>query len=121
MSSGLDLYAGDDDLIFPFLEVGGIGGICVHTHIVGPKVKEMVQRYRAGDIEGARAIDEALVPSIEILRTVTNPIAIKRALNLLGHEVGGLRLPLVEADEAETATIRGCLDRLGLAEAVRAA
>jgi 4-hydroxy-tetrahydrodipicolinate synthase len=114
VASGLDLYAGDDDLILPFLEVGGTGGICVHTHIVGPQVKELVTRFREGDVEGARALDAELAPSIEILRTVTNPIAIKRALNLLGHEVGGLRLPLVEADEAETATIRACLERLGL-------
>src|SRR5262245_49712987 len=45
----LDLYAGDDDLILPFLEVGGVGGICVHTHVVGPRVKELVASYRAGD------------------------------------------------------------------------
>ena len=49
---GLDLYAGDDDLIFPFLEVGGIGGICVNTHVVGQQVKEMVTRFRAGDVDG---------------------------------------------------------------------
>ena len=97
-SSGLDLYAGDDDLVLPFLEVGGVGGVCVHTHVVGPRVKEMITRYRAGDVEGARAIDEELRPSIELLRVQTNPIAIKTALNLLGHDVGGLRLPLVEAD-----------------------
>ena len=54
VACGLDLYAGDDDLIFPFLEVGGVGGICVHTHIVGPQVKEMVSRYKAGDVDGAR-------------------------------------------------------------------
>jgi 4-hydroxy-tetrahydrodipicolinate synthase len=120
VASGLDLYAGDDDLILPFLEVGGIGGICVHTHVVGPTVKELVGSYRAGDVERAHALDEELRPAIEILRVQTNPIAIKRALQLLGHEVGGLRLPLVEADEDETAQIRDCLERLGLLEAVAA-
>jgi 4-hydroxy-tetrahydrodipicolinate synthase len=120
VSCGLDLYAGDDDLILPFLEVGGRGGICVHTHVVGPRVKELVASYRAGDPDRARAIDEELRPAIEILRVQTNPIAIKRALNLLGHEVGGLRLPLVEADDAETARIRDCLERLGLLEVVAA-
>jgi 4-hydroxy-tetrahydrodipicolinate synthase len=120
VACGLDLYAGDDDLIHPFLEVGGVGGICVHTHVVGPRVKEMVTRYRAGDLEGAREIDEELRPAIELLRVQTNPIAIKRALQLLGHEVGGLRLPLVEADEAETAAIRDCLERLGLLSPVAA-
>ena len=114
----LDLYAGDDDIVFPFLEVGGVGGICVHTHVVGPQVKEMVRLYRAGDVEGARAIDRDLAPSIELLRVAPNPIAIKCALSLLGQDVGGLRLPLVEADDAEREAVRGCLERLGLLAAV---
>jgi 4-hydroxy-tetrahydrodipicolinate synthase len=111
---GLDLYAGDDDIVFPFLEVGGLGGVCVHTHVVGPQVKEMVRRFRAGDVEGARSLDEELRPSIDLLRVAPNPIAIKAALNLLGHDVGGLRLPLVEANDDEQAAVRGCLERLGL-------
>ena len=114
----LDLYAGDDDLIFPFLEVGGVGGICVHTHVVGPQVKEMIIRYRSGDIEGARAIDQELAPAIEILRVQTNPIAIKTAMNLLGHDLGGFRLPLVDATPEEEAAVRGCLERLGLLQPV---
>jgi 4-hydroxy-tetrahydrodipicolinate synthase len=118
VACGLDLYAGDDDLILPFLEVGAVGGICVHTHVVGTQVKELIAIYRAGDVERAHALDEELRPSIELLRVQTNPIAIKKALQLLGHEVGGLRLPLVEADEAETAQIRDCLERLGLVGAL---
>jgi 4-hydroxy-tetrahydrodipicolinate synthase len=117
---GLELYAGDDDLVFPFLELGGRGGICVHTHVVGPRVKEMVRRFRAGDVEGARALDEELRPSIELLRVAPNPIAIKAALNLLGHEVGGHRLPLVEATDDERDAVRDCLERLGLLERVAA-
>jgi 4-hydroxy-tetrahydrodipicolinate synthase len=117
---GLDLYAGDDDLVFPFLEVGGTGGVCVHTHVVGPQVKEMVSRYRDGDVEGARALDRELAPSIDLLRVVVNPIAIKCALNLLGHEVGGHRLPLVEATDEEREAVRGCLERLGLLAPVAA-
>ena len=111
---GLDLYAGDDDLVFPFLEVGGFGGVCVHTHVVGPQVKELVRLFRAGDFEGARALDRDLAPSIDLLRVVVNPIAIKCALNLLGHDVGGVRLPLVEATEEEREAVRRCLERLGL-------
>jgi 4-hydroxy-tetrahydrodipicolinate synthase len=110
----LDLYAGDDDLVFPFVELGGRGGVCVHTHVVGPQVKEQITRFRAGDADGARQLDAEIDIGIEILRVVTNPIAIKAALNLLGHRVGGVRLPLVEADEGQTAQIRGCLERLGL-------
>ena len=110
----LDLYAGDDNLISPFLELGGIGGVCVHTHVVGPQVKEMIQAFRRGDEETAKRIDGELAPAYELLKVQTNPIAIKAALNLLGHEVGGLRLPLVEASEGELARVRDCLERLGL-------
>ena len=118
VASGLDLYAGDDDLILPFLGVGGVGGICVHTHLVGPQVKELIASYRAGDVERAHALDEEIGPALALLKVQTNPIAVKKALQLLGHDVGGLRLPLVEADETETAEIRGCLERLGLLAAV---
>jgi 4-hydroxy-tetrahydrodipicolinate synthase len=111
---GLDLYAGDDDIVLPFLEVGSMGGVCVHTHVVGPRVKRMIELWRAGDHDGARELEEELRPSIELLRVAPNPIAIKAALNLLGHNVGGHRLPLVEATEEERAAVRACLDRLGL-------
>jgi 4-hydroxy-tetrahydrodipicolinate synthase len=114
VACGLDLYAGDDDLILPFLEVGGTGGICVHTHVVGPRVRQLVDRYRAGDLAGARAIDEELRPAIDLLRVTTNPIGIKAALALVGQDAGGLRLPLVEADDDERDAIRACLERLGL-------
>jgi 4-hydroxy-tetrahydrodipicolinate synthase len=74
----------------------------------------MARLYRAGDVEGARALDAELAPSIDLLRIVVNPIAIKCALNLLGHDVGGHRLPLVEATDEEREAVRGCLERLGL-------
>jgi 4-hydroxy-tetrahydrodipicolinate synthase len=112
--TGLDLYAGDDNLVSPFLALGGVGGICVHTHVVGPAVKEMVRRFRDGDLEGAARIDRELQPAYDLLKVAPNPIAVKAALNLLGCEVGGLRLPLVEADADERERIRGCLDRLGV-------
>ena len=114
VETGLDLYAGDDDLILPFLELGGIGGVCVHTHVVGPQVKEMIRLWNAGELDAARTLDREVAPSIEILRAAPNPIAIKAALNLLGHEVGGHRLPLVDATEDERERVRDCLARLGL-------
>jgi 4-hydroxy-tetrahydrodipicolinate synthase len=118
--AGLDLYAGDDNLLFPFLQLGGVGGVCVHTHVVGPQVAEMVRLHGTGDVDAARRIDEELVASYDLLKVVGNPIAIKAALNLLGHAVGGLRLPLVEATAEETAEVRSCLERLGLLAAVTA-
>ena len=110
----LDLYAGDDDLILPFVRLGGVGGVCVHTHVVGRQVKEMIRRFREGDADGARELEAETQPALDILKVVGNPIAIKAALNLLGHEVGGSRLPLVSANEAERTQIRLCLERLGL-------
>jgi 4-hydroxy-tetrahydrodipicolinate synthase len=109
----LALYAGDDVLILPFLELGGVGGICVHTHVAGPQVRRMIRSFEEGDVDTARQIHEELQPAYELLKVQTNPIAIKAALNLLGHGVGGLRLPLVEASEDEIALIRDCLERLG--------
>ncbi len=116
----LALYAGDDALVYPFLELGGVGGVCVHTHIVGPQVKEMIRRFREGDSAGAKRIDDELAPAYDLLTVAVNPIAIKTALNLLGHEVGGFRLPLVEATSAETARVRDCLERAGLLAAAPA-
>jgi len=111
---GLDLYAGDDNLIFPFLRLGSVGGVCVHTHVVGPQVREQVRAYRNGDEETARRIDEELEPAYELLKVAPNPIAIKAALKLLGHDVGGHRLPLVAATPDEVARVRDCLERVGL-------
>jgi 4-hydroxy-tetrahydrodipicolinate synthase len=117
---GLELYAGDDNLIFPFLQLGGIGGICVHTHVWGPQTKEMVRRYRDGDVEGARQLNDELAPAYDLLKVQTNPIAIKAALNLLGHEVGGYRLPMVDPTEQELDQVRGCLERAGILSAASA-
>ena len=114
VEDGLVLYAGDDNLIQPFLELGGSGGVCVHTHIVGPQVAEQVAAGLAGDLERARELDAELQPAYELLKVQSNPIAIKAALELLGYRVGGHRLPLVAANEDEIAAVRGCLERLGL-------
>ena len=114
VETGLDLYAGDDNLVQGFLEIGGTGGVCVHTHLVGPRVAEQVQAAQAGDVARAREIDAELGPVYDLLKVQTNPIAIKAGLTLLGHRVGGHRLPLVPATASEIEQVRGCLERLGL-------
>jgi 4-hydroxy-tetrahydrodipicolinate synthase len=112
--SGLILLAGNDELLLPFLEVGGKGGIFVFTHLVGPRVKELVSRFEQGDFDGAKEIEAELAPVIEALAVNTNPIPLKAALNMLGHEAGGVRLPLVEATDAEKAVVRETLERAGV-------
>jgi 4-hydroxy-tetrahydrodipicolinate synthase len=114
VQTGLTLYAGDDNLIFPFLELGGVGGVCVHTHVWGPQTKAMVRRYKDGDVEGARALNDEMRPAFDLLKVQTNPIPIKAALNLLGHEVGGYRLPMVEPTLQELEQVRACLERGGV-------
>ena len=117
---GLDLYAGDDNLIFPFLGLGAIGGICVHTHVWGSQTKAMVRLHKDGDVDGARRLNEEMAPAYDLLKVQTNPIAIKAALNLLGHEVGGFRLPMVDPTEHELEQVRGCLERAGILSAASA-
>jgi 4-hydroxy-tetrahydrodipicolinate synthase len=118
VDTGLDLYAGDDNIVQPFLELGAVGGICVHTHVVGPRVAEQVRAAFAGDMARARALDLELRPSYELLQAAPNPIAIKAALNLLGHGVGGHRLPLVPPSPEELEAVKDCLGRLGYADAL---
>jgi 4-hydroxy-tetrahydrodipicolinate synthase len=110
----LALYAGSDHLVYPFLEVGGIGGVVVHGNIVPGRVKEMIRLYNEGDGDAARRIDEELKPLVDALGVTINPIPVKAALNMLGHEVGGVRLPLVEATGDEIVEIRSGLERAGL-------
>jgi 4-hydroxy-tetrahydrodipicolinate synthase len=112
---GLQIYAGNDDILARTLDIGGVGGICVASHIVGEEMRRMVDEPE----ERAR-IDGSLRGVFEAMSVTTNPIPVKAALNMLGHRVGGLRLPLVEADEHEQGAIRGALERHGLLKPARA-
>jgi 4-hydroxy-tetrahydrodipicolinate synthase len=116
----LDLYSGDDPNTLAFLELGGVGVVSVTAHLWGSQIAEMVRRHREGDLDGARALHEEQQPSYDLLRIQVNPIPIKAALNLTGHEVGGHRLPMVEPDEDELTQIRSCLERAGLLAAASA-
>jgi len=110
---GLAILAGNDDIYGPCLDMGGAGGICVASHVVGPEMRRMYDEpdERAG-------IDAALRDVYETLFITASPTPVKAALNLLGHDAGTLRLPMVEADEAETATVRAMLERHGLLSTV---
>jgi 4-hydroxy-tetrahydrodipicolinate synthase len=112
--AGLALYAGDDNLVRPFAEIGGAGGICVSSHLFGDRIKEMYEATRAGDGERAKEIDKSLEDAYQTLTITQLTITTKAALNLLGFDVGVPRLPLVEASERELISVRGLLERQGL-------
>lgn len=106
---GLELYAGNDDTLRRTLELGGAGGILVASHIVGEQMRRMVDEPERRD-----ELDAELQDVYRALSVTSNPIPVKAALNLLGHRVGGLRLPMVPADERELATVRAMLEGRGL-------
>jgi 4-hydroxy-tetrahydrodipicolinate synthase len=110
----LDLYSGDDNITLDFLELGGVGVISVIAHIWGEQMKQMIRRHAEGDADAARAVNEELRPAYDLLRVTTNPIGIKTAMNMLGHDLGGFRLPMVDASDDESAQIRACLERSGV-------
>ena len=106
---GLAVLAGNDDILAACMDMGGAGGICVASHVVGPEMRRIV------DDPAARAeIDAGLREIYAAMFVTASPAPVKAALQMLGHDVGGLRLPLVEVDEAERAHIRAALEHHGL-------
>jgi 4-hydroxy-tetrahydrodipicolinate synthase len=110
---GLAVLAGNDDIYAACLDMGGAGGICVASHIVGPEMRRMYD-----EPERRAEIDASLHDVYETLFITSNPTPLKAALNMLGHDAGTLRLPMVDADEAETAAVRAMLERHGLLSTV---
>ena len=106
---GLDVYAGDDATFARTLDMGGAGGILVASHIVGNEMHRMVD-----EPERRAEIDTSLRDVYATLFLTSNPTCTKAALNMLGYEVGSLRLPLVEATDEEKEQIRAMLQRHGL-------
>jgi 4-hydroxy-tetrahydrodipicolinate synthase len=110
---GLDLLAGNDDTLAEVLDAGGTGGILTCSPFVGTEMRRMID-----EPENRHAIQEKLNDLIEAFSVTQLSMTIKAGLNLLGVEVGGVRLPLVKADDGEVAQIRGALERHGLLSAV---
>lgn len=94
----LAIYSGDDALTLPMLAVGAVGVVSVASHIAGPQVSAMVKAFLAGDLAGALALHEQLLPLCKALFCTTNPIPVKAALELSGWPVGAPRLPLLSAE-----------------------
>jgi 4-hydroxy-tetrahydrodipicolinate synthase len=110
---GMDLLAGNDDVLARVMDMGGTGGILVASHLVGREMRRIID-----EPDRRQEIEDGLRDLYRALTVTTNPIPIKTALQLAGHEVGGLRLPLVEASEEERAVIREALERHKLLAAV---
>jgi 4-hydroxy-tetrahydrodipicolinate synthase len=110
---GLDLLAGNDEMLAEVLDKGGTGGILVASHLVGAEMRRMID-----EPESRAEIHDSLRPLFEAMGVTTNPIPVKTALGLLGHDVGGFRLPMIEASPEEEAVVRGALERHGLLSAV---
>ncbi len=106
---GMDVLAGNDDMLGAVLDIGGTGGILVASHLVAAEMRRMID-----EPDERAAIDEGLQDIYSVLGITVNPIPIKTAVRMMGHDVGGFRLPMVEASEDEADEIRIVLERHGL-------
>jgi 4-hydroxy-tetrahydrodipicolinate synthase len=109
---GFRIYSGDDFLTLPMLSVGGYGIISVASHVIGSEMKNMINTFLEGNIAEAAKLHQQLYPIFSGLFLATNPTLVKEALRMLGIETGGVRLPLVKADEAFVAEVRTRLGAL---------
>lgn len=108
------LIAGNDDVILPLLAVGGTGVISVLANILPKETHDIVALFQSGDISASRALQLRLNGFVHSLFLDTNPIPVKTALNLLGWEVGHLRLPLYLMDAEKAATMKVEMRNLGM-------
>jgi 4-hydroxy-tetrahydrodipicolinate synthase len=103
------VWSGNDSDTLPILALGGYGVISVASHLVGKQIKEMIDSFVNGNIEAAAAIHRHLLPLVNALFIVSNPIPVKSALNHIGFRVGKPRLPLTEPDEKSATLIEDTL------------
>ena len=112
--SSFSIYSGDDSLTLPLLSVGAEGVVSVASHLVGDQIQAMIQSYEQGDVQVARSTHLKLFPLFKVLFASPNPIPVKQALKLQGHDVGSTRLPLVSSDAELDGAIRSVLQQLDL-------
>lgn len=107
------VYSGDDSMLLPAMSIGCYGVVSVASHVVGPEMKEMIDAFISKDTEKAKEMHLKLLNIFKNLFVIANPIPVKAALNLMGVNVGGLRLPLTEARENVLKILREDLNELG--------
>lgn len=110
----IDLYSGNDDQIVPLMSLGGKGVISVLANIAPRQTHEICQKFFEGDVKGSCALQLAAMPLIGKLFCEVNPIPVKKAMNLMGMNVGGLRMPLTEMSEAHAAELQAAMKEYGL-------
>jgi len=112
---GFVVYSGEDMLTLPMLAVGCVGVISVASHLAGPHIARMIQEFQQGNIAQAAQLHHSLLPLYKACFGPSgNPACVKRGLEIVGFPVGGLRLPLVPASEADTQAMREACQSLGL-------
>lgn len=110
----LDLYSGNDDIIVPILSLGGKGVISVLSNVAPRETHDIVAKYLAGDTKGSLALQLKYLPLVKALFSEVNPIPVKAAMNMMGLEVGPLRAPLTEMEEAHAQVLRAEMQKVGL-------
>ena len=111
---GFGVLSGNDEDTLPMMGLGATGVISVISHVAGVRFKEMVEAQVAGDHTRALRIHLELMPLMRSLFKISNPIMVKKALELQGFPVGGLRLPLIEATAEQTAELEVVMRRVGV-------
>lgn len=110
----VDVYSGNDDQIVPLLSLGGKGVISVLSHVAPKDTHDMVALYLEGKVEESRKLQLKYISLCKALFCEVNPIPVKAAMNMMGYNVGTLRMPLTEMEEAHAAVLRAELQKLGI-------
>ena len=110
----LDVYSGNDDQIVPITALGGKGVISVLSHVAPQDTHDIVAKMMAGDVKGSSELQLKYIPVIHALFSEVNPIPVKAAMNLLGYNVGSLRMPLTEMEDENKAILRQAIIDAGI-------
>ena len=110
----VDLYSGNDDQIVPIMSLGGIGVISVLANVAPKETHDICAKYLSGDIKGSAELQLRALPLIDALFSEVNPIPVKKAMQLMGHEVGALRMPLTELTEGNTEKLAKAMKEFGI-------
>ena len=110
----LDVYSGNDDQIVPITALGGKGVISVLSHVAPQDTHDIVAKMMAGDVKGSSELQLKYIPVIHALFSEVNPIPVKAAMNMLGYNVGSLRMPLTEMEDENKAILRQAMIDAGI-------